>query len=1019
MKRSRTKFFICSGLVAFLLLGQGCGDEKETVPPIVPDEPKQSIIIPADENTAPVLEQVGGTTTLSFTATADWKAEVGAMTRAADWVSVQPTQGSAGEAALTISTTPNDTYDERNAAITLTCAGQRTVLTVTQKQRDALLLTSHKVELEADGGTFTLNLKANVQVSAEIEPGIDWLKAAYTKTRALTETTLTFQVDENTNPETRQAVITLTGGGLTEQVSVYQAGSGSMLVLGQREYLVGSKGETIEVQLRSNTTYNVQMPTSDWLTEASTKAVSAYTHYFTIAPNDSYDGREAQIIFTEKDGKTTQAVTIYQAPSNALVVARTACKTSYQAGTLTFRKQTDAILIMETEQNWITCTTDGSMLSFSFPENSNPDFDREAIINIKDEDTGRMQQILLIQSRYGRELLKTTYDMYMAWDVKGFVQDESGNITFNPSLDQPADWYEASYVPICMRIRNYSDGSRAASTTNDYGFLFSGAKFTQPYYIMDNYGSLASLPETDLFIDYRKEEIPRMEFDGNSLVKTYYGSAREVSGIDLKKLRTTELKNTYIRYVKGEQIQSHTPYMGQYDLYSLSGPARVWLTPEEVKKLEAYFGRKVTYDDLLDLDAGQMVDILGSSKRSNPYLDLPDGTFNFAYNHGIVLSVKGSKVHDNWDPDSNEALAYGITFTESDGFFIERTADNGPQMLTYPKNTGTQDYHTDMKILSDDKEKTVGVLKLTLEQTFDYENTKNGFPDIPDRWGDKLSDNYYTGFSFKTIMYDTLVCYKQPDDAPFKISNHYYYCDNGRFSQRGGAIDFVIHPDCLSESINQGLGGFIGFEFEMIPDVDWIYPDPSNPQSPTEAWKREDGRYHAGWDFRIDPYYELYPPRIGHITLKIKGGDYLETIRVVQYGGQFSKINEENFNFDYKGGIFSITGQTNWPKKIRATWDVDWIVKSAKTRGMSDITLGPLQVLENTSSQPRTATITVWEGKYTNGTLATITVTQEGRPNAVTKAIVPGKRPDEAGSTFQKFIPTLYPWQIGSIRPQP
>ena len=101
------------------------------------------------------------------------------------------------------------------------------------------------------------------------------------------------------------------------------------------------------------------------------RQVSAYTHYFTVAPNDSYDGREAQIVFTEKDGKTTQAVTIYQAPSNALVVARTACKTSYHAGTLTFRKQTDAALTMETEQNWITCTTDGSMLSFSFLENGN------------------------------------------------------------------------------------------------------------------------------------------------------------------------------------------------------------------------------------------------------------------------------------------------------------------------------------------------------------------------------------------------------------------------------------------------------------------------------------------------------------------------------------------------------------------------------------------------------------------------------------------------------------------------
>ena len=111
---------------------------------------------------------------------------------------------------------------------------------------------------------------------------------------------------------------------------------------------------------------------------------------------------------------------------------------------------------------------------------------------------------------------------------------------FNPSLDQPADWYEASYVPTCMRIRNYSDGSRAASTTNDYGFLFSGAKFTQPYHIMDNYGSLASLPETDLFIDYQEGGDPRMEFDGNSLVKTYYGSAREVSGVDL---RTCALPN--------------------------------------------------------------------------------------------------------------------------------------------------------------------------------------------------------------------------------------------------------------------------------------------------------------------------------------------------------------------------------------------------------------------------------------------------------------------------------------------
>lgn len=1019
MKHFQTNLISRFGLAVFLLMGQACSDEKEAISPIVPDEPKQSIIISADQNTAPVMEQDGGTTTLSFTATADWKADVNAITRAADWVSVQPTQGSAGKATLTISTNSNDTYDERNAAITLTSAGQRTILTVTQKQRDALLLSSHKVELEADGGTFTINLKANVQVSSEIESEINWLKAVDTKTRALTETTLTFQADENTAPETRQAVITLTGGGLTEQVRVYQAGIDSTLVLSQQEYLVGCKGETIEVQLRSNISYHVQMPTSDWLTEATTKAVSAYTHYFKVAPNDADDGREAQIVFTGKDGKMMQAVTVYQAPSNALVVARPTCKTSHHAGTLTFRKQTDAALTLETEEKWITCTSEGSMLSFSFLENNNSFSDREAIINLKDGDTGRTQQILLIQSRSGKELVKTTYDMYMGWEVKGYVQDESGNIFFNPSLSQPADWYEASFRPMLLRIRNYSDGSRVAGKMNDYGYIFNGAKFTHPHYIIEeNDGSLTKLPNTNQFIDYRKEEIPKAEFDGSSVVNTYYGSAREVFGVDLKNLRTTELKNTYIRYVEGEPIESPTPFLGQYDLYSLTGPNRLWLSAEDLQKFEAYFGREVTYDDLSNLNAGQMIDILGPGKRNNPYLGLPNATYHFACHHAIVLSVEGAMVPGTYVED-NRTLAYGIQFTESDGFFIERTSDNGPQMKTYPSNIGTHGYHTDLKILSDDKEKTVGVLKLTLEQTFDYENTKNGFPDISDESGIKLFDEYYPGFSFKTVMYDTLVCYKQPDNAPFKINNHYYYCNNGNDFQQRGYIDFVIHPDCFSKFTEQGNMGHIGFEFEMLSDVDWITPAPFNPELPTTAYKQEDGQYHEKWCFYVAPYYEVYPPRVGHVTFKVKGGDYQETIRVVQCGEQISVINEENFHFDYKGGLFSITGKTNWPEKIKAFWNVDWIVKTSKTRGMMDVSLGPLQVLENTSDQPRTATITVRGGKYVNGTVATITVTQEGRPAAATKAIIPCKRPVEEDCTFQKFIPTLYPWEIGSIRPQP
>lgn len=352
MKSFKYYGFCVIAFVTLLLSAQGCSDEKD---PAAPDNPKQTITIPAGEDTSPVIEEAGGTTTLTFTATADWTVEVGAVTRAVDWVSVHPTKGPAGEATLTITTRPNDTYDERNAAITLTCGGQRTTLTVTQKQQDALLVSSNKVELDAAGGTFTVSLQANVEVRAEIEPGIGWLKTDAASTRAMTDTALSFHADENVSKEARQATITLTGGeGLTEQVTVYQAGSGPMLVLSQWDYLVGSGGETIRVELRSNTDYEVQMPAVDWLTESTTRSISAYTHYFTVKPNDTYDNREAQIVFTSKEENISDTLTVTQLQLNALVLARDEYTVFGEADTLSFAILANVDIKAESDVDWIT-----------------------------------------------------------------------------------------------------------------------------------------------------------------------------------------------------------------------------------------------------------------------------------------------------------------------------------------------------------------------------------------------------------------------------------------------------------------------------------------------------------------------------------------------------------------------------------------------------------------------------------------------------------------------------------------
>ena len=58
MGNLKSKLFICSGLVAYLLFGQGCSDDKESDMPIT---------IPSTEDTQPTLQKDGGSTTFLST----------------------------------------------------------------------------------------------------------------------------------------------------------------------------------------------------------------------------------------------------------------------------------------------------------------------------------------------------------------------------------------------------------------------------------------------------------------------------------------------------------------------------------------------------------------------------------------------------------------------------------------------------------------------------------------------------------------------------------------------------------------------------------------------------------------------------------------------------------------------------------------------------------------------------------------------------------------------------------------
>ena len=453
-------------------------DEGKETPEPVPEPDQPAIVIPDTENTAPVMEQAGGTTALRFTASAAWTAEANAITRAADWISVQPTHGEAGDVTLTITTQPNNTYDERNAAIVITCGKEQKTLTVSQKQRDALLVSSNKIELEADGGDFTIQLQANVEVDYEIEENASWLTAADSKSRALDDITLAFHAEANTNKEARQATVTLSGSGLTETVTVYQAGTAPFLILSQKEYLVSAGGETIQVELRSNTDYKIQLPEAGWIAEADARAVSAYTHYFTIAPNDTYDARTAEILFTSTDGTLADTLRVTQVQQDAIVLAQQAYDLPAENSLLEFPVLANVDVTATTDVDWITPVPDARGLeekNLRFDVSANTDsLARQGTITLNGGSA--MQEIVVRQAgdKEEPELVRVEYRTGYEWH----------EAEYNLML---------RYNAIVYRDRYYDNGEVITDTFMDVAHMVSlhpgyGQNTSSSSYFLDGNG---------------------------------------------------------------------------------------------------------------------------------------------------------------------------------------------------------------------------------------------------------------------------------------------------------------------------------------------------------------------------------------------------------------------------------------------------------------------------------------------------------------------------------------------------
>lgn len=264
--------------------------------------------------------------TITVNASADWTATI-TGTIDASWITMDRASGSTGESTIKFqANAENYNIGDRNVLIKFEMGGDIFFATVTQKQTDAILKDSDKVELSNGAQSFSISLQHNIDYTVDID--CDWIEKVATK--ALNTTTETFTVTANSKDEVRVGNITFSGNGISETVRVFQAEcnvlafvSGIPIVGGEtdideRDLSIPSDGNHYEVELRSNIEYDIIWPEVEWLKPASSEgnaklcAVRNDMIAFDVDPNRSLEVRNCRIIIKDHNSDLCAALRIQQ-----------------------------------------------------------------------------------------------------------------------------------------------------------------------------------------------------------------------------------------------------------------------------------------------------------------------------------------------------------------------------------------------------------------------------------------------------------------------------------------------------------------------------------------------------------------------------------------------------------------------------------------------------------------------------------------------------------------------------------
>jgi|GEM_PF-1338611 hypothetical protein len=175
------------------------------------------------------MAATGMSKSVSITSNYPWVA-----TSSDSWITLSSYSGAEGSSTISVSVSSTDKYDTRTGSVTIITSSKEPLsktISVTQSQKNDILLTSDKENVGYEGGEITVDLQTNVKYGISISSDVDWIKEV--KTKGLSAYKHTFEIACNREKVARQAYITFKdpASSISAAVLVTQTGSPSTFVL--------------------------------------------------------------------------------------------------------------------------------------------------------------------------------------------------------------------------------------------------------------------------------------------------------------------------------------------------------------------------------------------------------------------------------------------------------------------------------------------------------------------------------------------------------------------------------------------------------------------------------------------------------------------------------------------------------------------------------------------------------------------------------------------------------------------